>query len=231
MSRSNNTELVNPAKKFFEWQGSTGKIKAYNKELKENEFFDLPFTFIVLDRLTTITGYSDADQSGYWSNEIRSVKTEMLTVRTKNGIVAEGFYKDLSFILNKGASYAQSVYIGYMEGGVLTIGNIKLTGSSIGTWIDFCKGKKLYEIAVKITEATASKKGTTNFFIPTYVAASVSEDSNLKAIELDKELQEYLSEYFKRGGFNVEPKTDDHNAGFPTDEPPLGAPNFDDIPF
>lgn len=121
MSRSNNTEISNPANRFFEWSGSEGKIKYYDKEKKENIYIDLPFVFLVLDVLTTIKGYSDEDESGIWANEIRNLKTEELTVRTKHGIKAKGLYEEVKNVL--GAKYSQSVYIAYKDGGELKIGN------------------------------------------------------------------------------------------------------------
>lgn len=200
MSRSNNTDIINPACKFFEWQGSTGKIKYFDKEKKENIILDLPFTFLVLDKLATITGFYEKENSGFWSNEVRSTITEPFTVRTKKGVEQVGLYKDLAPTLNKGAQFCQSVYIAYFEGDVLTIGNIKMQGSSIGAWIDFCKGKDIYKIAVTIAASKPERKGATNYFVPVFQSKEVSEATNLAAIELDKELQEYLKLYFARQG-------------------------------
>jgi hypothetical protein len=244
MSRSNNTELKNPAVRFFEWSGSQGKIKSFDKskgEQGENVFFDLPFTFLVLDTLTCIAGYSDLDQSGYWSNEIRNVTTDKLIVRTKKGTVAEGLYKDMTHILNKGAAYCQSVYIAYKEEGQLVIGNIKLSGSAIGAWIEFRKKNKIYELAVTIKEAKPEQKGITHYFSPVYTASPASEETNKQAVELDKELQDYLNKYFNRGTIkeadkHYEPVEDfhareyenmeaNHILGDGSPEPP------DDLPF
>lgn len=202
MSRSNNTELINPSTRYYEWQGSTGKLKYFDKSLGEkgeNVIVDLPFTFLVLDRLATIKGYSDSDQSGFWSNEVRDTRTEMFTVKTKKGTVTTALYKDLAPILNLGACYSQSVYIAYYDTNKkLVIGNIQMNGSAIGEWITFCKGKDLYKCAVKIESATPAKKGATNYFTPVFKALPVSEETNAAAIALDKELQEYLTAYFNR---------------------------------
>lgn len=210
MSRSNNTEIINPAKRFLEWQGSTGKLKYFDKEKGEkgeNVIVDLPFTFLVLDKLATIKGFSDADQSGFWSNEIRNIKTEPFTVRTKKGEVGTGLYKDVAIVnvLNQGACYSQSVYIAfYDQDKKLQIGNFQIHGSAIGSWIDFCKGRDIYKSAITIESATSAKKGATNFFVPVYKSTPVSGETEAKAIELDKVLQEYLTAYFKRTGQDVE---------------------------
>lgn len=202
MSRSNNTELIKPCKKYFEWQGSTGKIKYFDKSIGEkgqNVILDLPFTFLVLDKLATIRGFSDLDQSGFWSNEVRNIKNEKLTVRTSKGIIAEDFYSNLAPVLNMGASFCQSVYIAYYEDKELAIGNLQLHGSAIGPWFDFCKRNDVFKGAVKIAGAEAAKKGATNYFTPVFSKLEVKPETDEKAIVLDKELQEYLAAYFERG--------------------------------
>jgi len=202
MSRSNNVELINSAQRFYEWQGSTGKLKYFDKskgEKGENVLVNLPFTFLVLDRLSSIKGFSDADQSGFWSNEIRDIKKDTLTVRTKKGIVATGLYSTLAPILNQGAQFNQSVYIAVKEEKKITICNIAMTGSAIGAWIDLCKGKNIYKYAITITSAKPMKKGATNYFIPVFkLNPNISEDTEGQCVLLDKHLQEYLTAYFAR---------------------------------
>jgi hypothetical protein len=205
MSRSNNTEVRNPAEKFFQWSGSEGKIKYYDKETKENVFVDTPFTFLVLDKLITITGYSDEDESGFWSNEIRNVKRDVLTVRTKKGIRQEGFYDEVKHL--NGAKFAQSVYIAYYdEKKKLTLGNFKFNGCAVSSWIEFCKGRDVYSGAIKIIDSQEDKKGATTYFSPVFEAKpDVSEQTEEAARELDRILQEYLTKYFAMRGETNEP--------------------------
>lgn len=203
MSRSNNTDIVNPAKFFYEWVGSKGCLKYFDKsigEKGEQVLVQLPFTFLVLDRLSTIKGFSDADQSGFWSNEIRDIKKEPFTVRTKKGVVATGLYANLAPVLNQGACYSQSVYIAVKdEKGQFSICNFSIHGSAIGEWINLCKGKDIYKYAITIASATPAKKGATNYFTPAFkLNPVISPDTEQKAIELDKTLQEYLTAYFNR---------------------------------
>jgi hypothetical protein len=203
MSRSNNTEIVHPAKRFYEWVGSKGCLRYFDKskgEKGENVEVPLPFTFLILDTLHTIRGYSDADKSGYWSNEVRDIKTNPFTVRSKKGVVATGLYSNLAPILNKGAAYAQSVYVAIKgTDGKLEICNVKFEGSSIGPWIELRKGKDLYKYAVSIASAAPMKKGKTDYFAPVFkLNPTISPETESAAQNLDKELQEYLKAYFIR---------------------------------
>jgi len=194
MSRSNPQGTTSPCKKWFEWSGSTGQLYYYDKEKGEKVDIELPFTFLVLDQLSTITGYSDDQQSGIWSNEIRSTNTERLVVRTKNGILGSGVYNDVKNI--KGARYTKSIYIAYYdEKKELQIGNFKAVGAGLSAWIEFSKGKNLFNDAVQIMGGIKAKKGATVYFTPSFSTREVSADTDEAAKKLDGELQAYLTEY------------------------------------
>lgn len=194
MSRSNPQGSVNPCKRWFEWSGSTGQLYYYDKEKAEKIDIELPFTFLVLDQLSSITGYSDDQQAGIWSNEVRSTNVDRLVVRTKNGILGSGLYNDVKNI--KGARYTKSIYIAYFDGNKnLSIGNFKAVGAGLSAWIEFSKGKNLFSDAVTLMGGTKAKKGATTYYIPTFSTREVSEETEVAAKELDKELQAYLNEY------------------------------------
>lgn len=195
MSRSNNTNTTNPATRWFEWSGSTGQLKYYDRDKAENVFVELPFRFLVLDQLSTVTGYSDETQSGIWANEVRELRLEPLTVRTKQGPFATGLYESVKNL--KGVRFTKSIYIAYYDdNGELSIGNLKATGASLSAWIEFSRGKNLFNGAVSLTDKVQAKKGATKYFIPVFeFVDKVTEETNSKAVELDKRLQKYLSEY------------------------------------
>lgn len=195
MSRSNNTSTINPTTRWFEWSGSTGQLKYYDRDKGENIFIELPFRFLVLDQLSTVTGYSDETQSGIWANEVRDLRLEPLTVRTKQGTIGTGLYDTVKSL--KGVRFTKSIYIAYYgDEGELLIGNLKATGASLSAWIEFSRGKNVYDGAVSLTKSVQAKKGATKYFIPVFeVVDKITEDTNSKAVELDKKLQRYLNEY------------------------------------
>jgi hypothetical protein len=198
MSLSNNTDQPNPATRFFEWSSTAKTVKWYDKEKKENVLMELPFTFIVLDMLSTVKGFSDADGGGIWSNEVRDTRKDILTVRTKRGIKAQGLWKEDVKNSVDGARYCRSVYIAYKEGGELVIGNFQMQGAANGAWIDFSQHTKVYGVGIQITGAVEQKKGATTFYEPVFVTIPVSEETIAEAVELDKEVQEYLKAYLGR---------------------------------
>ena len=205
MSRSNPTELApNPAVKFFEWNGDAGHFFYFDKTIGEKGAkvdVKLPFTFLFLDGLVTVKGFSDQHQKGFYSNEIRDLKTQKLNVRMGKDTVELGLYEEIKDRLAKiGASYTQSVYIAFKEGDKLVIGNVNFKGASLGPWIDFknkVKGQ-INEKAVRIKSTLEGKKGKVVYQMPVFELCDVSEATNKEAVELDKQLQAYLTEYLSK---------------------------------
>ncbi len=247
MSRSNpNESLTSPCTRYYEWSGDKGEFFYYDKEIKEKVFSKLPFSFIVLDTLSTCKGFDDNLQMGYYSNEVRSTKTDVFTIRNKKGIVFTGLYENAKEKLGtKGMKYYQSVYVAIKEGKDLIIANIQLGGSGLSPFIEFCKENKVTEIGVTVKETIAKKKGKTNYFEPVYEVMKVSEKTNEDACALDKVLQEYLNAYLAKNKSSVATdKVDENQENGLNDKPKAKevqsntpAPTFqannedDDFPF
>lgn len=211
MSRSNpEVKLINPAKKFFEWSGDEGGFKYYDKEAKIKVKVPLPFMFIVLDALATVTGYSDEEQSGFWSNEIRkkNLKTEPFAVRTKKGIMCEGTWENIKGKAT-GMKFCESVYIAFInEAGALELGNIKMQGACLNAWINYVSGErdpkgklisdphKIFEGAITVKKMKEGKKGKTVYQMPIFEPRQIKPETEKQVIEMDAILQSYFSDYF-----------------------------------
>lgn len=201
MSRSNPTPS-NPARRFFTWKGSKGALVYWDKENAKEVEVKLPFEFLPLDQLATITGFCEPDESSYWSNEVRSVAREELTVKTARGTKQTGLYKDLADVRSKGAKYAKSIYLAYKEDGEFVIGNLKASGAALTAWIELGNICKPENGKVILTGSEEAKKGATTYFTPKFEYSSADLDENEIAIDLDKELQVYLSQYLAAAHFD-----------------------------
>lgn len=248
MSRNNDTNtLENPATRFFEWSGSDGSISYYDKEAKQKVQVKLPFTFMLLDELTTITGFNESANAGIYSNEIKDMATQKLNVRCgKNTTMALGLYKDIKdSIGNSGGRYTKSCYIAFKdeETKELVIGNIKFSGSSFGggsykdekkneikvkAWIDFFADnrKTIYKGAITISKnPQVCVKGATKFYCPSFALKDISPETDAKAGELCTIVEEYHKQYFENAGHQTERSNDappeTTNTG--TDEPTMNG--------
>jgi hypothetical protein len=197
MSRSN-PNLTNPAQHFFEWKGREGKLEFYDKEKEKRITVPLPFEFLPLDQLATITGFNKQSQGSYYSNEVRNTAKEEFMVKLKGQTVSIGLYKNEQGIpqVPKGANYAKSVYVAHKtKTGEYIIGNIKMAGSSLGAWIEFNQHCKPENGKVIMTKGEQQEAQSGPFYPPEFKYLSASDEENNAAIELDRELQIYLSQY------------------------------------
>ena len=193
-------DIKNPAKHFLKWKGSEGGFEYFDKsrgEKGEKVLIKLPFSFMALDTMATVKGYSDTEQSGFWSNEVRNIGKDTLTVRTKNGIAAKGVYSDV--MANKactGAKFCQSVYIVATIEGKSVIANIQMMGTALSAWIDFGKANKIFKGAIKVASMKEGKKGATKYQTPIFEAIEVTPEADEKAKAMAEELKAYLDIYF-----------------------------------
>ena len=101
MSTSNRRQAfaqpqANPSTKFLQWKSNEKCFEFYNKETQQKEKIGLPFKFLVLDEMHTISGWNDASSSGIYSNEVKFISKEVMTVKPfKGNEIAKGLYKDI----------------------------------------------------------------------------------------------------------------------------------------
>lgn len=216
MSRSNPSEdqrEPNPALRFYQWEGSTGAVNYYDKEAKKKVAVALPFTFLPISRLVTLKGYNDDTKTSYWSNEVKDIQKDSFHVQSVSGgannkqirTVAQGLYKDIKPTLDSlDIAYVESLYIGIKGAKGLELCNFQIKGSAIGSWIQFCKDHKIWEIAASINSSLDKKKGSVKYKEPVYTPiVKISEAMQKQSIALDLQLNDYLAGYFERNKNNL----------------------------
>lgn len=228
MSRSNPSNTsANPSTIWLEWKGGEGKLTRFNKETKENEEIPLPFRFMVLDQLSTVTGYNSKLKKGILSNEVRDVRADTMHVRFHKGDdIAVGKWSDIKEKVNfKEGSFATSCYIAYKDGDVLKIGNIRISGSALGPWIEFknAAGKDIDTKGVLMDAGKETTAGRVTFIPPTFCLIDIKPETDEQAKDLDRTLQEYLKGYLAKpksaGGSDRLPGEEDYSQEPPPDYP------------
>lgn len=219
----------NPAKKFIEFKGDSGKFQYYDKSLEKNIEIDYPIRFIVLDELSTITGYNDETQSGVYSNEVHNTSKEELFVRTfKGNRGIKGKYKDIkSDIVSLGGKFCKSIYaILFDADNNGEIVNFKMKGAAFSAWMD--KPFNPEYIGVQITGTHEGKKGAIKYQIPDIEQLEFTGDIMKRAAATDRKLQAFLEE---RKSWSVEAA---ETVEEPQGEPQEGYSEPDDsdeVPF
>lgn len=186
----------NPAAKFLEWSSNDKTFKYYDKENEENVLIPLPLKFVILEHYHTVKGWNDASESGIYSNEVYSIGTEEINVKSfKGGNISKGIYKDIkSNITAAGGKYHRSIYAITND---LEIINISLKGSAVSSYSDFIKEFGDYNFDknwIAVTGAKDGKKGSIKYSTPVFEKSTPIKDAS-KIAPFAKELQEYMDEY------------------------------------
>ena len=192
---------VNPTSKFLEWKSNNKSFAYYDKETKQNVEVKLPLTFIVLEEYHKISGFSDSDQTGIYSNEVLQIGTEEMEVRSYKGrIIAKGLYKDIKGAVNAaGGNYHKSIYAVTKEGELI---NISLKGAAVSKWSKLVeKGawKRLSDEWISIESAEDHKKGMVKYSTPNFVFNTSLSENEFKTVKAKAtELENYLTTYFAK---------------------------------
>jgi hypothetical protein len=197
---------ANPATKFLDWKSNDKGFEYYDKELaisnpesKGKIKVLLPFKFLVLDELHTIKGWNDATESGIYSNEVKYISKEIMTVKPfKGNEIAKGLYKDIKDkVVSAGGHYTKSIYI-MLENGELA--NLQLKGSAVQKWGEFTQKtrSRLADEWVMVSKALEGKKGAVKFFTPEFgFEKSLTSDESILADNCFDVLECYLKNYLK----------------------------------
>ena len=189
--------MSNPSTKFLDWKSNDKCFEYYDKEKQEKVSVPLPFKFLVLDEMHTVSGWNDASSSGIFSNEVKFISKEVMTVKPfKGNEIAKGLYKDIKEkIVAAGGHYVKSIYIMLEDG---SLANLQLKGSAVQKWGEFTQKtrNRLPDEWVQVTKAIEGKKGAVKFFTPDFsFERSISDAEAVQADEAFNILETYLKAY------------------------------------
>jgi hypothetical protein len=212
-----------PVTKYLTWSSDEKGFKVFDKKAEGKSVMALPIKFIHYDEFSTIKGWDENAKAGIYANEVKNTKAEVLTVRTKNRVIAEGFYQEIKPTVNAaGGDYHVSLYAEL--GGEIV--NFALKASALGAWSTFANDnrKKLLTNYVKVTGSKEEKKGAVKYHVPVFeigdeIEANVSKSSDEK--------YDGLALFFKERKANANASTEEAVASQPE---PIMPPQESSIP-
>ena len=214
-------ENPNPATKFLQWKSNDQSFEFYNKEAGEKVKVQLPLKVLFLEHYHTVKGWSDSANSGIWANEVYSIGNEELEIKSSNGTICKGVYKNnRTVIKNAGGVYHRSIYCMTPDGEIVNLqlkgaviggldADTSVDGKTVNGWSDFYSGDKKKQIKgvshlldnqwIEINEAKQGKKGAVKYTIPFFELGEIitREEDSLAALASEK-LQEYMNKYFNK---------------------------------
>lgn len=194
----------NPSKHFIQWKSKNAQFSYYDKETKEDVMLKSPFSFIPLSICSTLKGYNHKKEKTYISNEVKNLKTDVLTVTSydkdkKRKVEYQGLYEDIKENLDQNIKFTVSLYAGIKgDDKKLKLVNLQLNGAGLHHWFDFTKNNDIWKNAVKVAKTTDERNGTVDYKAPVYEAMKISEEMDVEAAVLQEEITAYLTEYFKK---------------------------------
>ena len=188
----------NPATKFLQWKSNDKCFAYYDKAKEENVKVELPFKFQFLEHFHTIKGWNDASESGIYSNEVKFISKEPLTVKAfKGGTIAEGLYSDVrGQIRDAGGKYHRSVYVVDDKGNII---NLQLKGAVVSAYSDFCnenEATKFESHWIEINDVENKKKGATKYSVPVFTIGERFNKDEMALADLKyKDVANYFDKY------------------------------------
>jgi hypothetical protein len=191
------TPQSNPATKFIDWKSNDKCFEYYDKEAQQKVQIPLPFKFLTLDEMHTIKGWNDATSSGIFSNEVKYISKEPLTVKPfKGNEIAKGLYKDIKEkVQSAGGHYVKSVYIMLEDG---SLANLQLKGSAVQEWGAFTQKtrNRLPDEWVTVSKVKEGKKGAVKYTMPLFeFERSLNDTEVAQADEAFEILEAYMKAY------------------------------------
>lgn len=199
-----NPILENPCKKFIDFKSDDKQFVYWDKELGENGeevVIPTPILFIVLDELSTITGWNTDSKSRIFSNEIHLLKEEVLKVRTfkKGGPSVIGLYDNIKdSIKAMGGKFTKSVYaMMILPSGGVDLVNFRFHGAAFSAWLDKSVNTNKSVVCIE-DEFEEGRNGKTVYNMPVFTSYNMTPEYREMAIEMDKDLQAFLKSYKSR---------------------------------
>ena len=235
-----------PEEYKFEWDSDNANFRFYstknpkdangNYDIKSK---DLPFNFIVIDRLYQVGGFDNDKNKGIYSEEFKSFDQEITVRYNKGGEIASGKWVDVRDSVKACGAKLHLVLFALLSNGQLA--KISLKGKAYVAAQDYIEGAgdALYDNFASISSYTQEKNGRNEYTVPVFtlgdpVSVALGEVADDK---YDLEVRPYV----ESKSSNVSSEMTDNPDPKPVEAaaqgvaPAVGEPNEaiedDDIPF
>lgn len=198
MARYEEKRATNPTAKYLDWDQHEQSFSYWdaNLETPARVPVNLPFKFVVIRQRVVIMGFTnDENKDRIYSNEIQDSRIgfDVFNVRTKDGVIAKGVYKDIKNVVNQNGGRLCKVIHAVCENEIVCI---RVKGNGLTSWINTVGTKKNSErLPDEFIIVKGFEEGEYNGEFYTYpvfdFAGSLNVTQNKKVDDLDKKLDKY----------------------------------------
>lgn len=161
MSRTSKREgSSSPVKKYLSFKGGSGSITFYDKDTEERKELD-SVSLVLVDDLASVSGFNEAESSGYSSNLLNPYDTGKIKFEVKTkingtfGTVATGVWKDIKGDPSiKGAKYTRNLFAIADVGSGYELVRLELNGSGLSPWTTLVdeEGSSVYDKVITVSK-------------------------------------------------------------------------------
>ena len=208
MSRSKyQNRTSDPAQIIMQWRAEEGLFKTTNLITKESGELPPPISFIVLDELQAVKGWSTKYDCGIYSNMWKGTEPGHFKVKVRNRggndfPITGKWHEIKDKVKAAGGRWIKIIYalmhIKENENYKIKIVKIELQGLALANYVESIKNP--YTGVIEINNLVKITRLGKNYLIPEFqnkpLENKFKDEIEAIAVEKDKELQIYLNDYF-----------------------------------
>jgi hypothetical protein len=183
---------------YFDYKGDRGVFSRWDSASNQTVTLD-ELKVVLLDSRSCITGWSDDNNSKIYSNLVKYLADENLSVRSKTVELVSGKYAEIKDQIEKvGGKFTTSLFVLAFIGGEWVPTVIHLHSTALFNWGEYTKAVPMPKIYQQVLTLKRSKdkmkKGKIEWYPLDVTAETVEEDVASQADKFnDDRLQPYLN--------------------------------------
>ena len=197
-SQTNSNRVPSPVKFYINFN-QDGEFVYYDAEKKERVSLGSDLDFLVMDTRSAVGGFNKALDARIYSNMVKSVVTEEVTVKCGKETIDKGIWAEIKDrVKAKGAKFCTKVFALAKINGTLEPVELDFMGSAIGDWMSFIEelgGKwATYSSTISATKGEERKSGKNIYYGVAFSLKPLDPADNDAANAFnDDKLQPYLN--------------------------------------
>lgn len=133
MARQDEFQAQSPVQLYYDWRSDENSFCYYDKEADSRVAAGIPFKFLVLKQMVSVTGVHPSTKVGIYSNQVKYTTKEELTVRYQDGTdLAKGYWKDIKDLVKQNGGHYTKIIYGMDVDGVIIC--IRIRGEALLSW-------------------------------------------------------------------------------------------------
>jgi len=233
MARQDEFQAQSPVQLYYDWRSDENSFCYYDKEADSRVAAGVPFKFLILKQMVTVTGMDPVRKVGIYANQVKFTTKEELNVRRRDGSeVAKGLWKDIKDVVKQnGGHYTKTIYGMDIDGVIICI---RIRGEALLSWGQIVgkNEKRQFDEWVLNDEYETKDYNGEPYSVPCFkFGGSVSVEDFKKSDDAHDQLVAYFSGNQSSAPTNAPASSSPHSMPAASTNTMLPENDDDDLPF